>query len=238
MTKFTLQIAAVRNDFNASMKGGTNENFVWLPIEGGYADGVRADRLDGAVVRSRHVKINPYGGYATANERKSATTIDVDLPAGAIRLYTGGPSAKRLGEDGEWQDIRYIGPVRRNETFFIAVEIDGEKVELPGGEPTAKARQAYESERAAEAAREERAEKDRQWAEKQEKIRIEREAMAEIAAEEAAIAGYPALEGTEIQIKYAEQIRAAYAKTKPAAEILWEQATAKYWIENHRSSLS
>jgi len=234
---FKLQLNAVRNDFNASMKGGTYENFVWLPIEGGYSNGVRADRLDGAVVLSRHTKVNPHAGYATAYERKSATEVEVDLPAGAIKVYTGGPSAKRLDEAGEWKDIDYVGPVRRAETFFIAVEIDGERVELPGSEPTANARQRFESEKAAEAARELQAERDRQWREEQERKRIAREAMAEIAAEAAAEAGYPVLKGSPKQIVYAEQIRAAYAKKKPADKVLWDRVTAKWWIENHRDSL-
>ena len=111
------------------------------------------------------------------------------------------------------------------------------RIELPGSEPTAKARQRYEFEKAAAEARELKAERDRQWREEQELKRIEREAMAEIAAEEAAEAGYPVLKGSPKQIVYAEQIRAAYAKRKPADKVLWNRLTAKWWIENHRSVL-
>lgn len=235
MTQFTLKIAAVQNDYNASMRGGQYETFVWLPTENGYANGVRADRLDGAVVLSRHARVG--GSYSRASERHSATKVEVSLPAGAIKLYTDGPVAERLDADGEWQDVRHVGPVRRGEAFFVAIEIDGQRIELPGDEPTAKARRAYEAEIAREAQQRRYEEEAKERAERMEQLRIERAALAEIAAEEAAEAGYPKLTGTEKQIAYADQIRAAYAKSNPGAKVLMDRLTAKWWIENHRSAL-
>lgn len=235
MSIFTFKIAAVQNDFNASMRGGQYETFVWLPAADGYADGVRADRLDGAVVLSRAAKVG--GSYTRASERHSATKVEVALPVGSVTMYTDGAVVDRLDDRGEWQSIKHIGPVRRGEKFVTVVEIDGVRVDLPGDEPTARARRTYEAEIAREAEQRRFDEDRKRRAEEMERLRIERAALAEIAAEEAAEAGYPALKGTDKQIAYADQIRAAYAKKKPADKVLWGRLTAKWWIENHRAAL-
>lgn len=61
-----------------------------------------------------------------------------------------------------------------------------------------------------------------------------RQAQLEAAKGQAEAAGWPALKGTEKQVRWAESIRAKVAAKDPNAKALKTATTAKYWIENHR----
>lgn len=61
-----------------------------------------------------------------------------------------------------------------------------------------------------------------------------RMAQLDAAKSKAEEAGWPALTGSEKQIKWAETIRAKVASKDPKAKALKTATTAKYWIDNHR----
>ena len=61
-----------------------------------------------------------------------------------------------------------------------------------------------------------------------------RKAQLDAAKSKAEEAGWPALTGSEKQIKWAETIRAKVASKDPKAKALKTAKTAKYWIDNHR----
>lgn len=61
-----------------------------------------------------------------------------------------------------------------------------------------------------------------------------RQAQLDAAKGKADEAGWPALTGSEKQIRWAETIRAKVAAKDPKAKALKTATTAKYWIDNHR----
>lgn len=61
-----------------------------------------------------------------------------------------------------------------------------------------------------------------------------RKAQLAEAQNKAGEAGWPALTGSEKQIRWAETIRAKVAAKDPKAKALKTATTAKYWIDNHR----
>lgn len=66
------------------------------------------------------------------------------------------------------------------------------------------------------------------------RIDQERREAAEQAAGQAEEQGWPALTGSPKQIRWAEQIRAAYARLHPGDAKLRQVRRAKYWIDNYK----
>lgn len=120
-------------DVTASGRNGTTTyTFVALPLaSGGYAAFTRPENI-GGIVTSRA------GHSMRAADRHSSTDVEVEIPDGTL-IKTVAKSQRSGSEIGvqvvrgeELINARYVGARRNGAAWDTIVEIDGQRVTIPG----------------------------------------------------------------------------------------------------------
>lgn len=121
-----------RNISSTGKTGTSLYTFVALPRGGGYAPFARPD-LIGGIVMSRA------GSSMRAEDRHSATEVEVDLPEGSVvksvaKDQRGGRSeiTVQVVRNAALAAAKYIGARKNGAAWDTVIEIDGQRITISG----------------------------------------------------------------------------------------------------------
>lgn len=121
-----------RNISSTGKTGTTTYTFVAVPRETGYGAFIRPEQVPDAIITSR-------AGYSMrADDRRSTTEVEVDLPDGAI-VKTVRKDQRRgsritvqvVRADG-MHEVKYVGAQKSGAGWSTVIEIDGQRVAING----------------------------------------------------------------------------------------------------------